>query len=97
MRRHLFPAVVGDILDTLGCLRQFLPPGIRPVAPNMVVVGRAMPVLEALCFAAVEEEGKLPLSRQPFGLLFESAGRPAPERGLRRHRLRAAVRRCGAA
>ena len=72
MRRHLFPAVVGDILDTLGCLRQFLPPGIRPVAPNMVVVGRAMPVLEALCFAAVEEEGKLPLSRQPFGLLFEA-------------------------
>lgn len=38
----------------------------------MVVAGRAMPVLETLCFSAVEEAGQLPLSRQPFGLLFEA-------------------------
>ena len=72
MRQHLFPAVVGDILDTMGFLHQFLPPGIRPVAPDMVIAGRAMPVLESLCFAAVEEAGQLPLSRQPFGLLFQA-------------------------
>lgn len=72
MRERLFPAIVGDILDTLGYLRQFLQPQIKPVAPNMVVAGRAMPVLETLCFSAVEEQGKLPLSRQPFGLLFEA-------------------------
>lgn len=72
MRQRLFPAVVGDILDTLGYLRQFLHSHIRPVATHMVIAGRAMPVLEALCFSAVEEQGKLALSRQPFGLLFEA-------------------------
>jgi regulator of RNase E activity RraA len=72
MRERLFPAVVGDILDTMGFLKQFLHPHIRPVATSMVVAGRAMPVLESVCFAAVEEEGKLPLSRQPFGIMFEA-------------------------
>lgn len=72
MRSRLFPAVVGDILDTMGFLRQFLHPHIRPVSNDMVIAGRAMPVLETLCFSAVEDEGKLPLSRQPFGLLFEA-------------------------
>ena len=72
MRTRLFPAVVGDILDTMGLLRQFLSPGIRPLRSDMVVCGRAMPVLEANCFAASEPEGQLPLSRQPFGLLFHA-------------------------
>ena len=72
MRQQLFPAVVGDILDTMGLLKQFLSPGIRPLRPDMVVIGRAMPVLEANCFAANEPEGQLPLSRQPFGLLFQA-------------------------
>lgn len=72
MRTKLFPAVVGDILDQMGFLRQFLPPQIRPLRADMVVAGRAMPVLEANCFAAVEPEGRTPLSRQPFGLLFEA-------------------------
>lgn len=31
-----------------------------------------MPVLETNCFAASEPAGKLPISRQPFGLLFEA-------------------------
>ena len=72
MRQRLFPAVVGDILDTMGLLKQFLSPGIRPLRPDMVVIGRAMPVLEANCFAASEPEGQLPLSRQPFGQLFQA-------------------------
>ena len=72
MRARLFPAVVGDILDSMGLLKQFLSPGIRPLAPGMVVIGRAMPVLEANCFAAAEPAGQLPLSRQPFGLLFQA-------------------------
>ena len=72
MRARLFPAVVGDILDTMGLQRQFLSPGIRPLASPMVVIGRAMPVLEANCFAADEPAGQLPLSRQPFGLLFQA-------------------------
>jgi len=72
MRTHLFPAVVGDILDAMGFLRQFLHPQIQPVASHMVVAGRAMPVLEMLCFSAVEEQGKLDVSRKPSGLLFEA-------------------------
>ena len=76
MRTRLFPAVVGDILDTMGLLRQFLSPGIRPLRSDMVVCGRAMPVLETNCFAAREPAGKLELSRKPFGLLFEALDDP---------------------
>ncbi|MCK7470878.1 MAG: RraA family protein [Desulfomicrobium escambiense] len=72
MRQRLFPAVVGDILDGMGFLRQFLSPSIRPIRTDMVVLGRAMPVLEANFFASDEPTGKLPLSRQPFGLLFKA-------------------------
>ena len=72
MRTRLFPAVVGDILDQMGLLKQFLSPAIRPVRSDMVVCGRAMPVLEANCFAAVEPAGQSPLSRKPFGMLFEA-------------------------
>ena len=72
MKSRLFPAVVGDILDTMGLMRQFLPPGIRPMARSMVIAGRAMPVVESNCFAHAEPEGKTPLSQKPFGLLFEA-------------------------
>ena len=70
MRRELFSAVVGDVLDTLGFQHQFLPPNLQPLHPDMVVLGRAMPVLEADYFAAKAEAGQTALSRQPFGLLF---------------------------
>ena len=72
MRARLFPAVVGDILDAMGLLKQFLSPGIRPLRSSMVIAGRAMPVLETNCFAASEPNGQLPISRQPFGLLFQA-------------------------
>jgi 4-hydroxy-4-methyl-2-oxoglutarate aldolase len=72
MREKLFPAVVGDILDTLGFMRQFLSPTIRPLRPEMVVIGRAMPVLEANAFSASEPDGRGPLSKQAFGLLFQA-------------------------
>ena len=65
MRAKLFPAVVGDILDTMGCLHQFLAPQIRPLRPDMVVIGRAMPVLEANCFAASEPEGRASCRANP--------------------------------
>ena len=72
MRAQLFPAVVGDILDTMGFLRQFLSPQIRPLKSDMVIAGRAMPVLEANAFSAREPEGRGPLTQQPFGLLFQA-------------------------
>ena len=78
MRTRLFPAVVGDILDTMGLTHQFLPPTIKPVERSMVVAGRAMPVLETNCFARSEPEGKSALSQQAFGLLFEALDNLAP-------------------
>ncbi|HET8547067.1 MAG TPA: RraA family protein [Bryobacteraceae bacterium] len=64
MRRKLFTAVVGDILDTHGRLHQFLPAEIQPLRDDMVVVGRAMPVLEA-------DLDRRPAGT-PFGLMLES-------------------------
>jgi regulator of RNase E activity RraA len=63
MRRRLFTAVVGDILDTMGFVHQFLPPEIRPLRDDMVVIGRAMPVLEMDVTAA---------PKNPFGLMLEA-------------------------
>lgn len=72
MREKLFTAVVGDILDTMGFLHQFLPPNIRAIRDNMVVIGRAMPVLEADFFGVSETSGHAAISAKPFGLMFEA-------------------------
>ncbi len=75
MRRELFSAVIGDILDTMGLLHQFLPPAIKPLRDDMILAGRAMPVLEADYFQYGEEDGstgQTPLSRRPFGLMLEA-------------------------
>ena len=71
IRTELFTAVVGDVLDKLGYLNQFLPPQIMPLEKQMRVIGRAMPVLEADVFAGVNASPG-PLSQKPFGLLFEA-------------------------
>lgn len=47
VREHLFTAVIGDILDSIGRFHQFLPPEIRPLNPDTTLVGRAMPVTVA--------------------------------------------------
>jgi regulator of RNase E activity RraA len=62
-RKELFCAVVGDVMDKMGLRRQFLPPQIRPLAPETVVIGRAMTVLEADCFEELDK---------PFGLMLEA-------------------------
>lgn len=72
IREHLFTAAIGDVLDTMGFRRQFLPPNIQPLAPDMVVVGRAMPVLEADYFAFRDPDGQTDMSRQPFGLMLHA-------------------------
>src|SRR5262249_9130625 len=64
MRGRLFTAVVGDILDAGGLLHQFLPPEIRPLRDDIVLVGRAMPVLEV-------DTGGAPSSK-PFGLMLDA-------------------------
>jgi 4-hydroxy-4-methyl-2-oxoglutarate aldolase len=72
MREKLFTAVVGDILDTMGLLHQFLPPNIRALRDDMVALGRALPVLEADYFAVADIGSHAALSRKPFGLMFEA-------------------------
>ncbi len=65
--RPLFTAVVGDVMDQMGYQNQFLPPNIRPLHDEMIVLGRAMPVLEA-------DRSDVPahLQDKPFGVMLEA-------------------------
>lgn len=72
VRTQLFTAVVGDILDTMGLLHQFLPPRIKPLRDDMVTIGRAMPVLEADFFGASVSGGQSEITSKPFGLVFHA-------------------------
>ncbi len=71
MKKELYTAVIGDIMDSLKLYHQFLPAKIQPLEKNMVVAGRAMPVLEADVFEG-EEKGKNELLKKPFGLMLEA-------------------------
>jgi 4-hydroxy-4-methyl-2-oxoglutarate aldolase len=59
----LYTPVVGDILDSLGLYHQFLPQPIQPALMEMVLVGRAMPVV------MIDVHGP---QKKPFGLLTEA-------------------------
>jgi regulator of RNase E activity RraA len=72
VKTELFTAVVGDVMDVMGLTNQFLPPKIRPLRDDMVIVGRAMPVLEADYAATPEGMGKGPLAGKPFGMMMEA-------------------------
>lgn len=72
VREELFPAVVGDVMDAMGLTSQFLPPHIRPVRDDMVVLGRAMPVLETDIFSDEGGAGENPALDRPFGLMFRA-------------------------
>ena len=77
-RRELFTALVGDVLDKMGYLHQFLPPHIKPLRSNMVVIGRAMPVLEADVFAECQQNTMFDVMRKPFGVMFEALDQLKP-------------------
>lgn len=73
MREKLYTAVVGDIMDMMGRTHQFLPPHIQPLRDDMMVAGRAMPVLEADDFGGGEGPGRQGgLLNQPFGLMLDA-------------------------
>lgn len=76
IRRELFTAVIGDALDRMGLQRQFLPPSIQPISEDMVVVGRAMPVV---CADVWPDEDTTradnlgnPVMARPFGLMLRA-------------------------
>src|SRR5205085_3747856 len=71
-RRELFTAVVGDVMDKLNLRRQFLFPQIQPLRQDMIVIGRAMTVLEADVFAENIESSTNPLMKKSFGLMLEA-------------------------
>ncbi len=71
-KKELFTAVVGDILDKMGLYHQFLPPHIGPLQKEMVIIGRAMPVLEADYFVDVMDHTHNTMTKKSFGLLFEA-------------------------
>ncbi len=71
IREVLYTAVVGDILDKKGYQHQFLPPNVRPIDNSMIVIGRAMTVLEA----DMNSEGigaNNPILKKPFGIMLEA-------------------------
>jgi len=67
--RELYTPVVGDILDDLGFTHQFLPQPVQPLREEMVLAGRAMPVV------MIDVFGK---QNQPFGLLTEALDQLKP-------------------
>ena len=72
VKKELFTALVGDVLDKHGYFNQFLPANIKPISPDMVIIGRAMPVLEADIYGQVVEQTNNELMKQPFGLMFQA-------------------------
>lgn len=63
MKRLLYTAIVGDVMDTRGLRHQFLPARCQPLREHMVVAGRAMTVLEVDVFHEPDP---------PFGRMLEA-------------------------
>ncbi|HEX5700181.1 MAG TPA: RraA family protein [Rubrobacter sp.] len=72
IRRELYTAVVGDVMDSIGFRHQFLPPQIKPLSNDMIVVGRSMPVLEADVFAEAHDDASNSVMSRPFGLMLQA-------------------------
>lgn len=71
MKKELYSAVIGDILDKMNYRHQFLPQRIQPMREEMVVAGRAMTVLEADAFEELSD-GHNPIMKKNFGLMLEA-------------------------
>lgn len=72
VERELFTCVVGDIMDKFRLVHQFLPPQIRPITSDAVVIGRAMPVISGDVFEDFVSGSANPLMAKPFGLMLEA-------------------------
>jgi regulator of RNase E activity RraA len=71
-QRELFTSVVGDVMDKLQLQKQFLPPEIQALRGDMVLIGRAMPVLSVDVFAERVVGTANKLMEKPFGLMLEA-------------------------
>ena len=68
MKKYLYTAVVGDIMDKMGMQHQFLPQNIRPLRDDMVIAGRAMTVLES----DIENVDMKRFEGKSFGMMLEA-------------------------
>lgn len=71
-KAELFTALVGDVLDKMGYCHQFLPQPIKPLADDMVLIGKAMTVLEADFFEERMSHSNNGYINKPFGIMFEA-------------------------
>lgn len=71
-KRELFTSVVGDVMDKLKLLHQFLPPEIRSLNDDYVLIGRAMPVLSGDVFEERVSGSANKMMEKPFGLMLEA-------------------------
>jgi 4-hydroxy-4-methyl-2-oxoglutarate aldolase len=69
IQKELYTPVVGDILDQKERYHQFLPQPIQPLRENMILVGRAMPVL------MIDVYG---VQKKPFGVMTEALDQLEP-------------------
>ena len=76
IRSRLYTAVIGDVMDTIGLIRQFLPPEIRSLNPDHVIVGRAMTVLEADAAGDYVAQSR---ATESFGLMFKALDSMQPD------------------
>lgn len=72
VQSELFTCVVGDVLDKMNLVHQYLPPQIRPLRQDMILVGRAMPVLSGDVYQEAVDGSANALSAKPFGLMLEA-------------------------
>jgi regulator of RNase E activity RraA len=72
IQRELFTCVVGDVMDKINLQHQFLPPQIQPLRQDMVVIGRAMPVLSVDVFVERIAGSANNLMDKSFGLMLEA-------------------------
>ncbi|MEL5892393.1 RraA family protein [Bacteroides sp. GD17] len=72
IKAELYTAVIGDIMDKMGYIHQFLSPRIRPLRDDMLIAGRAMTVLEADVHENTATRGNNPLLQRSFGLMLEA-------------------------
>lgn len=72
IQRELFTCVVGDVMDKIDLQHQFLPPQIQPLRRDMVVIGRAMPVLSVDVFVERIAGSANKLMDKSFGLMLEA-------------------------
>lgn len=72
IKKELYTAVIGDIMDKWGYTHQFLPPRIRPLRNDMFIAGRAMTVLETDVLENKTIAGENPILKRSFGLMLEA-------------------------